>query len=478
VFWVLFNSYTFLLFLAVVLGIFYFPIPWRLKKLHLLLASYLFYAAWNPPFVVLLWISTIVDWFCARWMHASTSRLTRLTLLFISLGVNLGLLGFFKYANFFLENFTATISAIGVSYVPISLDIVLPVGISFYTFQTLSYTIDVFRKKIAPWPSALDFALYVTFFPQLVAGPIVRASEFLPQCEKPRSATGPQFGWGLSLLVLGLFQKVVVADGLLAPIVEVIYDNPAAQPGFAAAWACTIAFAGQIFCDFAGYSTCAIGVAMCLGFALPDNFRFPYAAIGFSDFWRRWHISLSSWLRDYLYIPLGGNRRGELRTYINLSLTMLLGGLWHGASWTFVVWGALHGIYLMAERMLIGTKVSRLDVWKTDFGKLVLMLGTFAAVCVTWVFFRASAFDEALNIVQSMFGFVPTVSTSLGKRQLLKAVVPTGCIVLAHWSLRDLTLEDYAAKCPSWLLAIILAAMIVSILMMPGEDRAFIYFQF
>lgn len=473
-----FSSYTFILFFAIVLGVYYLPLSWSVKKCHLLLASYLFYAAWNPPFVVLLWISTIVDWFCARWMHAATSRHTRLAFLVVSLCVNLGLLGFFKYANFALDNFILLADALGVTYVPPSLDIVLPVGISFYTFQTLSYTVDVYRKKIAPWPSPLDFALYVTFFPQLVAGPIVRAAEFLPQCAIPRRASRAQFGWGMCLFLLGLFEKVVVADGLLAPVVESVYDTPGFSADFVAAWAGTLAFAGQIFCDFAGYSTCAIGIAMCLGFALPDNFRFPYAAIGFSDFWRRWHISLSTWLRDYLYIPLGGNRLGPVRTYVNLALTMLLGGLWHGASWTFVVWGALHGLYLMIERLLYGSSLARLAIWGTGFGKVFLMLGTFAAVCVTWVFFRADAFSKALMITSSMFGSCPSDATPLEKIKVVQAVVPTGCIVLAHWLLRDRTLEDAAARIPAWLISILLAMMLISILMMPGEDRAFIYFQF
>jgi len=474
----LFNSYTFLLFFAIVLGIYYLPLSWRLKKLHLLGASYLFYAAWNPPFVILLWISTVVDWFCARWMHASTSRATRLAFLFISLAVNLGFLGFFKYANFLLDNFTDAASVLGITYVPLPLDIILPVGISFYTFQTLSYTIDIFRKKMAPWPSPLDFALYVTFFPQLVAGPIVRASEFLPQCASSKRASGSQFGWGMSLFVLGLFEKVVIADGLLAPVVETVYDTPALPPSFIAAWAGTLAFAGQIFCDFAGYSTCAIGVAICFGFALPDNFRFPYAAIGFSDFWSRWHISLSSWLRDYLYIPLGGNRRGNVRTYVNLSLTMLLGGLWHGASWTFVAWGALHGLFLMIERALSGTPIVRFVVWKTQIGRSLLMLATFAAVCVTWVFFRADSFVEAFSIVSSMLGCVPAVTADFAKFDMLRAIAPTVCIVIAHWLLRDRTLEEVVSAVHPLFLSAILAMMIVAILMMPGEDRAFIYFQF
>jgi D-alanyl-lipoteichoic acid acyltransferase DltB (MBOAT superfamily) len=264
----------------------------------------------------------------------------------------------------------------------------------------------------------------------------------------------------MSLFVLGLFEKVVIADGLLAPIVEQVYDTAVLPLDFVAAWSGTLAFAGQIFCDFAGYSMCAIGIAMCLGFTIPDNFRFPYAAIGFSDFWGRWHISLSSWLRDYLYIPLGGSRISNVRTYVNLMLTMLIGGLWHGASWTFVVWGALHGLYLMIERAISGTQVTRLAVWKTTVGK------------------RADDFTEAFLIVRSMFGFAPSVMTTIGTFDVLRSVVPTGCIVIAHWLLRDRTLEDVATKIPAWIISIVLAMMIVTTIMMPGEDRAFIYFQF
>ncbi|MHC4180894.1 MAG: MBOAT family O-acyltransferase, partial [Planctomycetota bacterium] len=219
----------------------------------------------------------------------------------LSLITNLGLLGFFKYGGFLLENFVVLLNTAGIQYEPALPDIVLPVGISFYTFQTLSYTLDVYRGKTRPWMSFLDFALFVTFFPQLVAGPIIRSGDFLPQCIEPRRATGRQLSWGLTLLVLGLFEKIVVADGLLAPISDKVYAQ-AGEAGFLDAWCGTLAFSGQIFCDFAGYSTCAIGIALCLGFAIQDNFRFPYAAGGFSDFWRRWHVSLSSWLRDYLYI--------------------------------------------------------------------------------------------------------------------------------------------------------------------------------
>jgi len=296
-----FNSFTFLIFFSIVLFLYHLPFSWRSKKLILLLASYLFYAAWNPPFVILIWISTLVDWEVAKRLGRATRPGARRTLVLLSLGVNFGLLGFYKYGGFLLENFTMMMRAVGVEFQAARPDIVLPVGISFYTFQTLSYTLDVYKGKAKPWSSPLDFALFVTFFPQLVAGPIVRAVDFLPQCQEPRRATPNQFSWGLSLLVLGIFEKVVVADGLLAPIADKLYTGPGiAGVGFRDAWAGTFAFSGQIFCDFAGYSTCAIGAALCLGFAIQDNFRFPYAARGFSDFWKRWHISLSSWLRDYL----------------------------------------------------------------------------------------------------------------------------------------------------------------------------------
>ena len=242
-------------------------------------------------------------------------------------------------------------ASFGITWVAPEWDIVLPVGISFYTFVTLSYTLDVYLGRLKPIDSFLNYALFVTYFPHLVAGPIVRPTQLVPQFETPKQATRDQMLWGLGLMVLGLFEKVVVADAGLANVADRVFS--AEGPiGFADAWLGTLAFSGQIFCDFAGYSTIAVGVSLCLGFALPDNFRMPYAAIGFSDFWRRWHISLSTWLRDYLYIPLGGNRGSEVRTYVNLMLTMLLGGLWHGANWTFVVWGGLHGLYLAAERWI------------------------------------------------------------------------------------------------------------------------------
>ena len=276
-------------------------------------------------------------------------------------------------------------------------------------------------------------------------------------------------------MTLGLFQKVVVADGFLGPVVEKVYDAKDAVPGMLDAWAATFAFAGQIFCDFAGYSTTAIGVAMCLGFAMPDNFRFPYAAIGFSDFWRRWHITLSSWLRDYLYIPLGGNRHGEARTYAALMGTMLLGGLWHGASWTFVVWGGLHGTYLAAERWL-KKRFARFTPGPIMLAALGLL--TFLLVNITWVFFRAKTFGGAATVLTAMVGLSVKPVPMIALLPLVYAMVATGAIVGTHWAMRERTLELVIERTPAWLVGILWAAMGMAVIAEQGAGNAFIYFQF
>ncbi|MEO7062172.1 MAG: MBOAT family O-acyltransferase, partial [Dokdonella sp.] len=295
-----FNSLAFMAFFAIVLALHAMPFSWNTKKVNLLIASYLFYAAWNPPFVILLWISTVVDWFAAQKLVHAEKPVVRRAWMLLSVVANLGMLGYFKYGHFLLDNFSTLMAGVGVHYVPPAWDIVLPVGISFYTFATLSYTLDVYLRRALPARRFLDYALFVTFFPHLVAGPIMRPTELVPQFEQPHRASPSQLRFGLALMTLGLFQKIVLADSFLAKAAEMVYDSDKI-PGTLDAWFGTLAFSGQIFCDFAGYSTTAIGAAMCLGFAMPDNFRFPYAAIGFSDFWRRWHITLSSWLRDYLY---------------------------------------------------------------------------------------------------------------------------------------------------------------------------------
>ncbi len=473
----LFNSLSFVQFFAVVLVLHHLPLSWRAKKRNLLIASYLFYAAWNPPFVVLIWISTLVDWFVAKRMPGAATPAARRALLLVSLGCNLGLLGFFKYGGFFLDNFVVAANGLGLDYHPARPSIILPVGISFYTFQTLSYTIDVYRGKARPWDSFLDFALFVTFFPQLVAGPIVRAVDFLPQCIEPRKASASQLSWGLALITVGLFEKVAIADSLLAPIADKVFAG-ASHAGFADAWMGTLAFSGQIFCDFAGYSTTAIGVALCLGFAIQDNFHFPYAAVGFSDFWRRWHVSLSSWLRDYLYISLGGNRGGTVRTLVNLMATMLLGGLWHGASWTFVVWGGLHGAFLIAERLL-KRAVPESALWRTWIARAALGLMTYLAVCVAWVFFRAQGFGTAWLLLMQMAGLGDAKVWSLVKLNETAMVLGiTGAMLGLHALLRNTTLEEAAGRVPWWGRAAVLAGMLLAIVTMSGDDRAFIYFQF
>jgi alginate O-acetyltransferase complex protein AlgI len=473
----LFNSYTFAVFFCIVLGIYYILPSSSGRKLFLVFASYLFYAAWNPPFISIIIFSTLVGWCFARWIDRAVQLAQKRLLLIASLTISLGLLGFFKYGNFFLDNFITVVKAIGIEYRPAHLEIILPIGISFYTFETISYLLDVYYGKSKATYSLLDYSLYIAFFPHLVAGPILRAEEFIQQCDRRHPLVVSNLGWGLSLMILGLFEKVVIADGALAPIVENLYAAKGI-PNFASAWAGTLAFTGQVFCDFAGYSTCAIGAALCLGFILPRNFHFPYAAIGFSDFWRRWHISLSTWLRDYLYIPLGGNRQGQFRTHLNLMVTMLLGGLWHGAAWPFVVWGGLHGLYLIGERLLVKS-IGRFPLWQHPAMRVVLMLFTFVLICFTWVFFRATSFTQAMTIVQAMVTLSGKSATLfLGSKEILTAGGIVAAILGIHWCFRARTLEDIVVKLPWWTVASGLAVMLYAIATLPGEDRSFIYFQF
>ena len=472
----LFNSLTFVVFFAIVLALHHLPIGWTWKKVNLLLASYLFYAAWNPPFVLLLWLSTFVDYLAAGQIAKSDNRTTRRFWLAISMLTNLGMLGFFKYGGFFLDNFVGLAGAYGFEYHPAMASIVLPVGISFYTFQTMSYTIDVYRRDSPPCDSFLDFALFVTFFPQLVAGPIIRPRQLIPQFKKEHQATRPQLMWGLGLMTWGMFQKIVLADSFLAPSSDAVF-GAMVPVGTLDAWLGAMAFGGQIFFDFAGYSTIAIGAALCLGFSIPENFRYPYAAIGFSDFWKRWHISLSSWLRDYLYIPLGGNRKGPTRTYINLMLTMLLGGLWHGAAWTFVAWGALHGFYLWLERLcrrlFEGQEWTQRTVVRLGMGLL-----TFALITLTWVFFRAADFATAGKILSAMFGFAKGGMGVLTTPDMVLTAVVIALLLGLSWLLRDRMVEDVVGRIPWWLGGCAWAAMLILIILTQGGGGAFIYFQF
>ncbi len=506
----LFNSYTFLVFFAVVLILHNLPFSWKTKKINLLLASYVFYAAWNPPFILLLWLSTLVDFFVGRALYTQENKHKKKLLLVISLIGNLGMLCFFKYGGFILENFTNLVNALGVNYHPAKPNIILPAGISFYTFTTLCYTIDMYRKESKPVKTLLDFSLFVTFFPHLVAGPIVRPPQLVPQFETPRKASQQQLLQGLFLLTLGLFMKVFLADGMLSESANSVFSSHDALKTLDA-WMGVLAFSGQIFFDFAGYSSCAIGAALCLGFILPQNFLFPYAAVGFTDFWRRWHITLSSWLRDYLYIPLGGNRLGKYRTYFNLMITMLLGGLWHGAKWTFVAWGALHGLYLWIEKAfrdarrkkslpalaIVENKTNYIkSSFAPSFNKPVegsfppeaghsktvtnffLALCTFFLVNVTWVFFRADDFTSAWRLLHSMFVRNDTGTAVLAYLDIAKVSIIVVALIIAHWLMRNTMVLNVAGKMSWWLLGIVWSLMLILIMLSQNASSSFIYFQF
>ena len=396
----LFPTITFAVFMVLVLAVHSVllerPTAW---KASMVVASAVFYGWWDWRFLSLIWLSTIVDFTAGRAIYASDDPGRRRLWLVASLSTNLGMLAVFKYAGFFVDQFVDLLGGLGMDVSAGPLRIILPVGISFYTFQTMSYTIDIHRRVMAPTTSLLDFALFVGFFPQLVAGPIVRARDFLAQLATDDRAP-IETGRAGKLIIGGLFKKVVLADTLGAELVDGVFADPGGATGLETLLA-VYGYALQIYGDFSGYSDIAIGVALLLGFRFPTNFDQPYRALSLQDFWRRWHISLSSWLRDYLYIGLGGNQGGRARTARNLLATMLLGGLWHGAGWTFVLWGAIHGVGLVAERFVPGLgsvpKASRI-------GRVVRGLLVFHVVCAAWVFFRSVDLDRALDVFAALGG--------------------------------------------------------------------------
>lgn len=399
-----FNSLEFIIFFIIVVPL-YFVMPTRYSWIILLISSYIFYMFWKPAYILLILLSTIIDYIATNLMSREEEKSKRKKYLLLSLLSNLGLLFVFKYFNFFNYSIARAINLFGYSIQPFNLNVLLPVGISFYTFQTLSYTIDVYRGKTKVEKNFGIFALYVSFFPQLVAGPIERSSHLLPQFRQKHNLNWTRIKDGLVLMLWGYFKKVVIADRV-AIFVNNAYETPGNYNGWILILA-TVFFAFQIYCDFSGYSDIAIGAAKVLGFDLMKNFRRPYFAQSIQDFWRRWHISLSTWFKDYLYIPLGGSRVKLPRHYFNTLITFTVSGLWHGASFTFIIWGMLHGLYLIIGKVTSKYRERLMDLFKINKDsythKLYKIVVTFILVNIGWVFFRAGSLTNALYIFERMF---------------------------------------------------------------------------
>lgn len=475
----LFTELQFWVFFLIV-GALYVVLPHKGQNRMLLVASYVFYGAWDWRFLSLILLSTFVDYFIGAAMGREANDVRRRRLLSLSLAVNLGMLGVFKYLGFFVDSFQALLGNMGYAADPFVLSIVLPVGISFYTFQTLSYTIDIYRRDLEPSRDFFDFALFVAFFPQLVAGPIERAKNLLPNISQPRQLSWDAFRRGAVLCLLGLVKKVVIADGL-APAVEAVYAHP--DPSRLDIILATWAFAIQIYCDFSGYTDIARGVAKMLGFHLMRNFAQPYFAADPQEFWRRWHISLSSWLRDYLYISLGGNRGGPGKTYRNLMATMTLGGLWHGAAWNFALWGVYQGALLAVHRAFAGRHkhvgegiVRGAGAWLLRIGAIVLF---FQVVCYGWLLFRAGSFEQIRQMTGRLLGLIDAP-------QGLSMPVPPAAALLGVGFLLvwDVLVEragdvQFYAHWPIWLRAGLYAGMVYLLAFgSTTATSAFIYFQF
>ena len=469
----LFDSALFLWFFGVVFVVYWTIARWHAARIAwLLLASYAFYASWNVELLLLIVGSTLIDFFVGQRVYEAEEKQAKKRWLMVSLFSNLGLLALFKYGDFVLTNVQDVVDAFGGDAKVPLLNLVLPVGISFYTFQTLSYTIDIYYGRMKPTRNLAHFALFVSFFPQLVAGPIVRARDLLPQLSERPVADPVGHGRGFFLIARGLVKKVAIADYLALNIVDRVYDNPELYSSAEMLFA-IYAYSVQIYCDFSGYSDVAIGAALLLGLKLPDNFARPFAAADLQDHWRRWHITLSSWLRDYLYIPLGGSRKGTYKTYRNLFITMLLGGLWHGAAWTFIVWGALHGSALAVvravQRRWPRERRSRLH-------HVLAVLVTFHFVCFSWVFFRASSLQNSQDILAVLAEgstYIPNVTPTL-------AAVVFGVLAL-HMTPKtwvDDVGERFAGS-PALVQAALLAAVAVALAQLKSTAAVpFIYFQF
>ena len=471
----LFNSIDFLVFIICLFAILFIFKKNEQQKWIYLIASYVFYMWWNPALILLLIFSTTLNYFVGKFIANNLDNIYGKRWLIVGIIINLGMLGFFKYDIFFENSFNFISGTSHHSWV--SQHIVLPVGISFYTFQALSYIIDIYHKKIKPVQSPLDFFVYKSFFPQLVAGPIVRASDFLPQLQKERKI---RFETIPVLLVLkGLFKKIVIADNL-GMFTDAVYAKPENYPSLII-WIATISFTIQIYCDFSGYTDIAIGIAKILGFDFPKNFNKPYFALTISDFWKRWHISLSSWLRDYLYIPLGGNKISNLITYRNLMITMLLGGLWHGASWNFVIWGGLHGALLCINRWL---KVDAIIFnSKSKIVKIFSWFITLFLVNILWVIFRIADIGKLKIVLGKFFLFDFNFHISdigIGNLYLFSNLSLIIAFAGIHfYSYRKNEIENvFSTFNNSILFMLIFLATVVCYFFLPSKEVPFIYFQF
>jgi alginate O-acetyltransferase complex protein AlgI len=471
-----FNSIPFLIFLPIVLAL-YHLLPFRWQNRMLLLASYVFYGWWDWRFLFLLLFSTSVDYAAGVMLSRSEDQLVRKRVLAVTLAVNLVVLGFFKYLGFFVDSMRTLLGGLGYEAPGMSLEIVLPIGISFYTFQSMSYSLDVYRRRMEAIRNFADFSLFVTYFPQLVAGPIERATNLLPQLIKPRVVTGQMVLSGLWLILLGFFRKVAVADAV-APYVNESFNRVGNGAGGLELLGAVYLFAIQIYGDFSGYSDIARGCSRLLGIELMVNFRRPYFAASVTDFWRRWHISLSTFLRDYLYIPLGGSRGGSLLTYRNLMITMLLGGLWHGANWTFVVWGGLHGLFLAVHRLVRGSdRIPAADDVPSHSPvlRVVSIFVCFQLVSLTWVFFRAASVEQAWQVLRS----IATVAGSPDYANLMRFAVFGMLLFLVDFAQEKLkTDEPFPLFAPAPLAGAVAALAILCLFIFGGAGNAFIYFQF
>ncbi len=471
-----FDSWVYLLFLPAVLAG-YFLLRHRAQNVWLLAASYLFYGWWDWRFLGLLLVSSFLDWFCSLRIEASPDPRVRRRWLAVAVVGSLGILGAFKYLDFFAGSAARLLGMLGFEADWTTLGIVLPVGISFYTFQSMSYTIDVYRRHLPACRSPIDYALYVTFFPQLVAGPIERATRLLPQVQRPRTVTNRHLAEGAFLILLGLFKKIGIADAVSHLVIAAHADVEGAST--VDLWRGVYLFTFQIYGDFSGYSDIARGSAKLLGFELMENFRQPFLARSFADLWRRWHVSLSTWLRDYLFIPLGGSHGSKARVAINLLLTMTISGLWHGAAWTFVIWGFLHGLALAGERFLLGPEpkarppVRGPTAWA---GRVARTLLVFHALALLFVLFRSPDLDHAFRYLAGLLRFDVPLAEWTG----LYLAVFYGAILLVLDVAAERAGHHVALlSWPAWARSAAYAAMILAVLCWSwGLGQPFIYFQF